>query len=396
MARLGAAADPKDAIRENLYIARPGKSVADQIVRRLELEPASSHLLVGGVGSGKTTQLLVAQKTLQEVPDVRALYVDVSMRHDLSRLTSGVLVVIAGLALGERLQKSSAADVKDSREQFRKWAHGWVEWVEDFGDDREPPDMDDYEPDFSRPVRHRGLLVPPHPPLRGDIKLKAEHLKVLQRALLQDRRHVVLLFDSLDRLTSLSPFTESVSQDIKAIRSAGIGQVVVGPLNAMFTVGRSIADQFDCFYHQPSVDVQQDEAGQTFLNQVLRRRTPKEVLPEEPLHRIVELSGGVLRDLISLARASGEEAYTASAAQIATEHVDSAADAFGRTLMLGLDTDEIAILQKVKSTGSFVPTSDKHLALLVTRRVLEYGNGRARYAVHPTIVPLLDQLSSKQ
>ena len=41
-------------------------------------------------------------------------------------------------------------------------------------------------------------------------------------------------------------------------------------------------------------------------------------------------------------------------------------------------------------------TSDKDVALLVTRRVLEYGEGTSRrYAVHPTIEHLLDQLARK-
>ena len=76
-------------------------------------------------------------------------------------------------------------------------------------------------------------------------------------------------------------------------------------------------------------------------------------------------------------------------------HVESAADAFGRSLMLGLGTDEINALQRLRSQSTFVPTSDKDIALLVTRRVLEYGSGVRRYAVHPTIAPLLEQLSSK-
>ena len=127
--------------------------------------------------------------------------------------------------------------------------------------------------------------------------------------------------------------------------------------------------------------------------QVLRRRAEKSILPDKPLRRIVELSGGVLRDLISLARAAGEEAYTAGADVIEVSHVESSADAFGRTLMLGLDADEIEVLQRVRTQGTFVPTSDKDIALLLTRRVLEYGNGRMGYAVHPTIAPLLEQLA---
>ena len=69
--------------------------------------------------------------------------------------------------------------------------------------------------------------------------------------------------------------------------------------------------------------------------------------------------------------------------------------AFGRTLLLGLGSDDLAKLQAVRTQGSFVPVSDKDLALLMTGRVLEYRGRRTRYAVHPTIRPLLEQLAEQ-
>lgn len=396
MAPLAAAAHPRHAVKEGFYVPGPGRSVADQIASRLELEPTSSHLVVGGVGSGKTTQLLIVQRYLQQTHDVTAFYVDVAEMHDLTRLESGVLLVLAGLTFGAFLKETADADVKKAKKRFEQWAHGWVEWVPEYDDlGPDEPDVEFDDADYSVPVKHKGILVPPQPPLPVDLKQKIEHLRKLQQAVAHHGPNIVLLFDSLDRLTSPSPFAEVVEPDIRAIRSIGIGVVVVGPLNLMFGTGRPIADRFAYFYHQPSVDVQQDTAGRKFLFDVLRMRATQDVLPDKSLGLIVELSGGVLRDLISLARAAGEEAYTAGAERIEREHVESAADAFGRTLILGLDADEIEVLQRVRSTGSFVQTSDKDIALLVTRRVLEYGNGRTRYAVHPTIAPLLEQLSAK-
>lgn len=395
MARLSAAAHPQDAIKEGLYVPRPGRAVADQIVSRLELEPASSHLVVGGVGSGKTTQLLVARDLLRNIPDVRAFFIDVSQNTDLARLQSGVLVVLAGLALTTLLKGASTLEVKKATELFKNWAHRWIELVEheEYEDNEfEPPE--DWEPPSGVPVQHKGVLIPPQPPLRWDIKQKAEQLSKLQQAAAVELApYAVLIFDSLDRLTNLTPFAELVEQDIRAIRSAGIGVVVVGPLRTMFATDRPIADRFDYFYHQPSVDVRQDALGQDFSVRVLRRRAAEDILPDKSLRQIVQLSGGVLRDLISLARAAGEEAYTAGGDLIEVAHVDAAAEAFGRTLMLGLGADEIEVLQRVRLEGTFVQTSDKDIALLVTRRVLEYGNERIRYAVHPTISPLLEQLS---
>lgn len=128
------------------------------------------------------------------------------------------------------------------------------------------------------------------------------------------------------------------------------------------------------------------------MTRVLRRRAEEGLLSDPGVRRTVDLSGGVLRDLISLARAAGEEAYTAGVDQVRVRHVENAGDTFGRTLMLGLDKEELSVLQRVRSAGQFIPTTDKDLALLITRRVLEYANGRSRYVVHPTIRPLLKQL----
>ncbi len=393
MSRLNVASHPQVAIKEDLYVKPPGRSVADRIVSRLELEPASSHLIVGGVGSGKTTQLLMVRKLLRATEDVRVSFIDISERHDLSKLQAGVLLVLAGLTLGALVKANNEQAVKSARESFTKWAHGWFEEVEDFdiGDEPDEP-SDDWEGEPRRLVRHSGLLVPPAPPLRWDIKEKSEQLVVLRQAATETYPHIVFLFDSLDRLTGMVPFAALIEQDLRAIRAAGIGVVTVGPLQTMYTTGRPLAEKFDHFYHQSAVDVERNQSGHRFLTQVLRRRVEENLLSTAGVRRTVELSGGVLRDLISLARAAGEEAYTAGANQVRKRHVDKAGDAFGRTLMLGLDKDELSVLQRVRTAGQFVPTSDKDLALLITRRVLEYANGRSRYAVHPTLRPLLKQI----
>lgn len=79
--------------------------------------------------------------------------------------------------------------------------------------------------------------------------------------------------------------------------------------------------------------------------------------------------------------------------QVELTHVTTAADAFGRKLLFGLSPEEIEILQRVKKSGSFVQTSDQDLALLVTRRILEYPTNARRFAVHPTLVALLEQMT---
>ena len=78
--------------------------------------------------------------------------------------------------------------------------------------------------------------------------------------------------------------------------------------------------------------------------------------------------------------------------KIEVQHVDRAADAFGRSLMIGLTGLEIAQLKRVADTGSFVPLLADDLALILTRRVLQYQNGGTTYSVHPSIARLLAQV----
>ena len=393
MESLTTGATPGQAIEQGLYVPTPGGGVAERLVPRIDLRPASTYLVVGGIGTGKTTQLLMAVKKLEELPDVHPLYLDVSAHHDLGQLRSGVLVAVAGLALDRLLTLVKSDAAMPVRREFRKWAGGHTkrykqEEYEYWEDDC------DFEPSVA--VQTPGVLIPPEPPLDPDLPERIQALQKLILAVqsLQDKHHVVLLVDSLDRVTDLDAFSTVVSHDVRALKDAGVGVVLVGPLNVLFGTHRPITDRFDHTYHVPAVDISAQN-GQDFLHKVLRLRAPSPILSDAAISDLVRLSGGVLRDLIALTESSGEEAYVAGSDFVTPDQVALAADAFGRGLMLGLDADQVEVLQRVRQTGAFIQTSDKDIALLVTRRVLEYGEGHARYAVHPTIEPLLDQLATK-
>src|SRR5580704_14309461 len=82
MARLDPAGDPAHALTAGFYVP-PAGSASARIAARLALASSSTHLLVGGVGSGKTTELLDVKRRLDQLADTCALYVDVTRRHDI-------------------------------------------------------------------------------------------------------------------------------------------------------------------------------------------------------------------------------------------------------------------------------------------------------------------------
>ena len=99
MAAFEGAANPSEAIESGYYVHAPGKLLVDNISNRIALRPSSSHLLLGGIGSGKTTQLLVACQQINEIEDTHAYYLDVSKDIDISKISNGILIVYAGLQL---------------------------------------------------------------------------------------------------------------------------------------------------------------------------------------------------------------------------------------------------------------------------------------------------------
>jgi hypothetical protein len=207
----------------------------------------------------------------------------------------------------------------------------------------------------------------------------------------------ILLFDSLDRMTDLQAFTKIIEQDIAALRWANIGVVLIAPIRSLSGFGRLEVEHFDYLHVQSPIDVEHDEQGRAFLLEVLRRRAEPEILTDAAAQRLVHLSGGVLRDLIFLAKSAGQAAYRQGAEAIDAEHVDAAANGYGRSLLVGLKQEEIDTLKHLRTTGEFVRVSESDLALMATRRILEYHSSTSpiAFAVHPTIAPLLDQVAGR-
>lgn len=359
MGRFEPSADPRDAVERGFYVPRPGRSIAEQLAARFELKPSASHLVVGGVGSGKTTQLIVACDKLSAAGDVCAVYVDVSCHRDPAWIDDADLLAVVGLELAKRLQASERTrEIEAALRSFQRHLN------------------DEFDPRTDETTRWI-----------------ARELRSIVRALGSHYPHVVVLADSLDRMSDLDRFSSIVQGAVAPLRSQGIGVVLVGPLTALYGIERVVLDRFDRVWHLPAVDVQNESEGHEFLRSVLRARDTNGLLTEGAAERLASLSGGVLRDLMTLTQVAGEEAYVDGAERVDVSYVETAADLFGRKHLVGVDSEQLALLQQVRTKGTFIQTSEKHLALLSTRRVLEYMNGKPRFAVHPTIEPLLAQIA---
>lgn len=321
-------------------------------------------------------QLRVTEHKLNLHGDIHARYVDVSEHQDLSKLQPGCLFALAGLTLIENAHIPFPDPME--AQYFAHFAKGYIE---------EYPDHDDYVPDGYVP----GAVTPPTPEWPDIPQVSVDRLRSLHSYYQSQGRTFVVLLDSLDRAISREAVSTLIAQDVPALKFCEIGLVFVAPMRSLEGFGWLDVERFEKLHYQGPIDIA-IPSGRQFLSEVLQRRTDPDMLPDEAIQEIVLLSGGVLRDLISLAKAAGDEAYLRGADRIGREHVSAAADSFGRALMIGLSSAELSTLESLRLGKGFIHTSDADLALLLTRRVLEYRTGPTpRYAVHPTIAILLKQ-----
>ena len=389
MAAFEGAANPSEAIESGYYVHAPGKLLVDTISGRIALRPSSSHLLLGGIGSGKTTQLLVACKQINEIEDTHAVYVDISLYTDISQVTSGVLTAIAGLKLANLMKDSKDKNILESIKLISDLAHGYT-----YYDDNDDGDDDDdyaYDLDLIR-VNVKGIIPKKSEGYGISVEL-VKNVSELAKSTSEKYGNLVFLLDGLDRLDDAKMFMQLVFSDAKAISSAGIGLVLVGSLTAMYgnyhdTINKSL----DYFYYQPFFDVENDPEAYNFFEKIIKNRSSEDFIEEAAIKALINFSGGVLRDFITLTQASIEETYLSGEDKVQEQQVLKAVDSTGRNQLLGISDNELKIIKQILQTGTFIPRTDEDLRLLVRRVILEYRYPKLRYAVHPAIKPLLEQI----
>ena len=383
MAAFEGAANPSEAIESGYYVHAPGKLLVDNISNRIALRPSSSHLLLGGIGSGKTTQLLVAYQQINEIEDIHAIYIDVSEYTDISKITTGVLTAIAGLEIAKLIQDSKDKNIIQSVESIRDLANGYASYNYD-----EYPEPHEYD----EPIIVKGII----PKKSEGYGISLELVKTvseLTKYTSEKYGNLVLLFDGLDRLDDARMFMQLVFSDAKAISSAGIGLVLVGSLTAIYgnyhdTINKSL----DYFYYQPFFDVENDPEAYNFFEQIIKTRSSEHFIEGSAIKALIHFSGGVLRDFITLTQASIEETYLSGEDKVQEQQVLKAVDSTGRNQLLGISDNELKIIKQILQTGTFIPRTDEDLRLLVRRVILEYRYPKLRYAVHPAMKPLIQQI----
>jgi energy-coupling factor transporter ATP-binding protein EcfA2 len=377
MAAFDGSADPNGAFEKGFYIEEPNQSATNQWFKRICLKPTSRNLVVGGIGSGKTTQLL-RMKQLLEKTDVYPHYIDVTKYEHPDEIQAGILNAIFGLELIDLLEPTQHRADESIQRIIKRYAYG-------IADRHDIPFPQQNSLSSEKP---RGVLSP------RNYHQSSEQINDALRTLVAQFREnfskePFFLIDGLDRVDSIEKFIRSISSVFDGI---GVGYVIVGPIGILYSnFIASIDSYFDYFEYRPAFDISNDIQSRNFFLQILHSRSSSDFLDEQASAQLINMSGGILRDLINLTQESIQEAYLSDADGVGEHHVDRAVVSLGRSKMLGLYDDDQSILVRLQEElhSLFVPTSPKEITLLASGLILEYRYPKRRFSTHPVLSRLL-------
>jgi Cdc6-like AAA superfamily ATPase len=349
-----------------------------------ELSRGAQMALVGGIGSGKTTELRLTLNRLKRHADATNIYVDLAELTNLNELNPGAILIAIGNQLFHKLTKADRqnTDIKHAYTRLQELAKGKTDLVayDGYDDSDEGPEL--------VVVHTPGLLTPRFPAMHRAVEEVQNLVVQIAKPLLESEAQITILIDGLDRLIRPERFREFAEQDLHALRDAKISIIVATPLLLWFDKSRFLQDYFDDVKHIPAAMADPEKSD--FLSQVLLRRGAAELMEEHEVFEIARFSGGVLRDLITLARTSAEAAYRDDKDRIGPAHVQSAIRQLGRRYLVGLGRVQLGLIRRLTNNYEFSTENPVARELLVNRQILEhFNNHRDSFAVHPALVEVL-------
>jgi hypothetical protein len=403
MAAFEGAADPAKSIEHGHYVHAPGQLLVDQITGRIALRPNSTHLLVGGIGSGKTTQLLMAEKQLEAIEDLAVCYVDVSRYTDISQIEPGVLMTIVALEIADLIPRPMDDSVQSVLKSLKMMAYGHIttKLVDPMA---AITTLNSTTLDASRYILsprnettiHKGLLrkvQDPNPV--GNHELEKIFHTILQTVTRHIDKTLVVLIDGLDRLDDTEKFSQMIRTDVQAMKASGVGTVIVGPILFIHSAYQNAKDLIDHLYYQPCFDVEKSAPARNFFTDVINTRLSEpDFFGQGSINLLVRQSGGLLRDLITLTQSAIEETYITGDQHLEQRHIDKAVQTLARAKIMGISEAALTILRHHLKDKDFVLGSSDSFQLLTSRRIIEYDYPNYRYVVHPVIAPLLQSVAA--
>jgi hypothetical protein len=343
-------ASPLDGdLLEAYYVGRPGDPVGE-LTKRLEYSESPQHiLLVGQRGVGKTTELHRLDRSLKT--------------NKLNFLPFLVLD-----SIGEQVLDYPDKAVNQVLQKLWHQLSQRLKWSKQYSS-------------FSR-MDSFGMIS-------GD----AAKVRDVISDLKEENFNLVLLLDGMEKLRGQD--VRKAASFAAELRRLGCSVIAVVPLALWFSPEfSSEVAEWDRVVTLPAVSIRTrngapDEAGRGLLRSVIEQRGCGDLFTEEAIAFVIEQSGGIHRELLTLAQDALLRASPGSQPQITIHHVKASVDERRLTQSSRLTTQFYKALSHVREFKRLDNTANL-LQLLELHLVVAYQDSSTWFDVHPVFEPLID------
>lgn len=419
----------------DLFVSRPG-TVSENIVSDLELglEPNSKWVVCGSMGSGKSSELVHLADRLQGQRVVVGLDLPRSVaRVDL--LQPAEVLFLIGAA---GVQTARAWGQELDQKLINELSVAFHGLLSDSGHSLNVGDIMQgvvllaasalvpVGPAAAKTIGAVGAgariaagvlgsksSIPLRQPARiaGETRIVREGETELERlreavdsvlSAISNEQSPVVLVDGLDKLEDRAAI-RNLFATTRILAHPRAHVIYTGPITLMLgTDWNATGGVFkrerlsNVAVHKPPFDwvdvpAQKLALGKAAAQQVISRRLAREQLTEtdvfelSALEKIIEVSGGLLRDLVHLVNRAIRAALRTSSTIITSDIANTASTELRREYEVTLTTRRVEELIHVRQRGEPSGTSDVSADLLLSNYVLPYSNGRVWFEPHPIL-----------
>jgi len=410
----------------DLFVSRPGavaESIADDL--RLGLEKEGKWVVCGAMGSGKSSELVELAHRLQSTHAVIGLDLPQSVAR-IDRIQPAEVLYLVGLAAIRAARELWHHEVAELSQTALHTAFRPL-----LGANQVEINPGEIIQGVSLLVAHTaglpvgaiagaGRAIAGALPRRrkrttplggvtrsiGDGDPELAQLRIAVDAILEDVASVrapVVLVDGLDKIVTQEPI-RALFSDSRVLAEPRAPVVYTGPITLMLaTEWQATASLFrrerlaNVVLRVParddvSISAERIAEGRAAMRNVIEKRlrrvgdrTIEDVFEPPALERIIDMSGGLLRDLIHLVNRAVRACLRQSAPRITLEIAEAAITEMRKEFEVTLNSRRVAELIHVANTGEPSGNGEESAELLLRGYVLPYANGRVWFEPHPLL-----------
>ncbi len=388
---------------DRFYAERPAEASIDPLIDELrDLDPREDDktLFTGHRGSGKTTELARLEEALQETHLV--IRFNVESLLNLGDVDYADLLVVLGLQVHQKASRLGFGLEKKYLDDLLFWYTTRI-----FEEDERRKIESEVGGELDAVLARFSVKLTTDAPRRRTIRAEAqanlsdllERLNALLEALHRaSGRRTMIIVDGLDKLYDLKQVSTLFCQGANALLEPQCRVVYTVPLAIYYTEDfQQVRMAFPRTFALPNIKtVERDgrvcQEGREALRRVLDKRLEPHLLTREAAERLVELSGGLLKELIGLARQAVLRARRLRGDQgpVQPEDVEYAARQVRNTYRGNLTMEQYRELLRIYWGEPFV-NSPVSRSLMHNLSLLAYNGGDAWWGIHPIVKPLVEE-----